>query len=199
MTMWLCRWPPSPPCGGGEGAAIAAAIAAGSSPHPRAPAAAWAAIAAQLLRAPAVAGLLLTNSGNWICPFALYALPIVESMGATDAESFANLSIAYANGPGLLYSADIAKVVLAFTNGTTLYKPGDSVCTYPGCTYHVSELYGGIFGGMAALSAEYLKTKMKDHLGNILFGEEAGTTTVTTTTKKKDGSSTTTTVTTTVE
>lgn len=128
-----------------------------------------------------------------------YALPIVESMGATDAESFANLSIAYANGPGLLYSADIAKVVLAFTNGTTLYKPGDSVCTYPGCTYHVSELYGGIFGGMAALSAEYLKTKMKDHLGNILFGEEAGTTTVTTTTKKKDGSSTTTTVTTTVE
>ena len=48
VTMWLCRWPPSPPCGGGEGAAIAAAIAAGSSPHPRAPAAAWAAIAAQL-------------------------------------------------------------------------------------------------------------------------------------------------------
>ena len=48
VTMWLCRWPPSPPCGGGEGAAIAAAIAAGSSPHPRAPAAAWTAIAAQL-------------------------------------------------------------------------------------------------------------------------------------------------------
>ena len=81
-----------------------------------------------------------------------YAKPIYASMGATDAVSFANLSNQVYMNPentsgGLLYAADIAKVVLAFANGTTQYNPGDGVCTYPGCTYMVADLYDGIYGG----------------------------------------------------
>lgn len=88
-----------------------------------------------------------------------YSREMFASMGVTDEQGFARMgNLVYAdpdfkrtNEPGLendlLYASDIAKTVLAFANGTTEYAPGDSVACYPGCTYHISDLYPSIFGG----------------------------------------------------
>ena len=117
-----------------------------------------------------------------------YAKPQLEEMGITCAEDYAigfNKILAAPGADHLLYGDDMARIALAFANGSTQYASGDTVVGAPGCTYHISELYPAIYGPNPRVGAPGVgwnmtpgeetnptingKAAMRDPAGNFLF------------------------------